>query len=341
MPFFKSSKSPTDVVKATREALTAIEKGDGGASKKAASKASEEATKGISGIKLILFGTPDSEPHAESVVQLSQEVYHSNLLVLLISCLERMDFESRKDIVLIFNNLLRRNVGGRQPTVEYIISSKPEIIGLLFHGYENPSIALNCGMMMRECVRYEQLAKLILKHEDFFCLFKLVELPTFDIASDAFSTLRELLTRHKVLAAEFLEKHYDQVFSSYDHLLHSENYVTKRQSLKLLGELLLDRHNFATMSKYISNVDNLKQMMNLLRDKSRNIQYEAFHVFKVFVANPNKNKLILDILLKNREKLIDFLGRFHNDRSEDEQFTDEKAYLIKQIQELQQPAESK
>lgn len=112
--------------------------------------------------------------------------------------------------------------------------------------------------------------------------------------------MKDLLTKHKVICAEFLEQNYDKVFSSYQRLLNSENYVTKRQSLKvwiylafvtfdsvlcmyvqLLGELLLDRHNFTTMNHYISNPDNLKLMMNLLRDPSRNIQFEAFHVFKV------------------------------------------------------------
>ena len=88
------------------------------------------------------------------------------------------------------------------------------------------------------------------------------------------------------------------------------------------------------MTRYISNAENLKLMMNLLRDKSRNIQFEAFHVFKVFVANPNKTRPILDILLKNQEKLITFLSNFHNDRTDDEQFNDEKAFLIKQIQGL-------
>jgi calcium binding protein 39 len=48
-----------------------------------------------------------------------------------------------------------------------------------------------------------------------------------------------------------------------------------------LGELLLDRHNFNVMTRYISNPDNLKLMMNMLREKSRSIQFEAFHVFKV------------------------------------------------------------
>ena len=53
----------------------------------------------------------------------------------------------------------------------------------------------------------------------------------------------------------------------------------------VVGELLLDRANFTTMTKYIGNTVNLKLMMNLLRDSSRNIQFEAFHVFKVFWAS--------------------------------------------------------
>lgn len=136
--------------------------------------------------------------------------------------------------------------------------------------------------------------------------------------------------------AAFLEQNYEKFFEYYQKLLHSDNYVTRRQSLKLLGELLLDRYNFTVMTRYISNPDNLKLMMNMLREKSRNIQFEAFHVFKVFVANPNKPKPITDILMRNKEKLIEFLSNFHSDRSEDEQFNDEKAYLIKQIKELKE-----
>lgn len=76
------------------------------------------------------------------------------------------------------------------------------------------------------------------------------------------------------------------MFEHYVKLLDSENYVTRRQSLKLLGELLLDRANFTIMTKYISNPENLKLMMNMLRDKSKNIQFEAFHVFKVRMRLP-------------------------------------------------------
>jgi calcium binding protein 39 len=78
-----------------------------------------------------------------------------------------------------------------------------------------------------------------------------------------------------------IDSTYSQFFSSLTTLILSNNYVTKRQSLKLLGEILLDRANFNVMTRYIANEANLKMMMNLLRDKSKNIQFEAFHVFKV------------------------------------------------------------
>ena len=93
--------------------------------------------------------------------------------------------------------------------------------------------------------------------------------------------------------------------------------------------------------------------------------FSSCAVLQVFVANPNKAKPILDILIKNREKLVTFLSAFHNDRqgllprccrpcaharvgsrplltrfarrlpfADDEQFNEEKTFLLKQIQDL-------
>ena len=64
-------------------------------------------------------------------------------------------------------------------------------------------------------------------------------------------------------------------------LIMSDNYVIKRQSIKLLGELLLDRANYNVMTKYVDSSEHLKICMTLLRDDRRMINYEAFHVFKV------------------------------------------------------------
>ncbi|XP_012863033.1 calcium-binding protein 39-like [Echinops telfairi] len=306
MPLFsKSHKNPAEIVKILKENMAILEKQD-----KKTDKASEEVSKSLQAMKEILCGTTDKEPPPEAVAQLAQELYQSGLLVTLIADLQLIDFEE---------------------LIRYFCILFSEI-------YETPQIALRCGMMLRECIRYEPLAKVILFSNQFRDFFKYVELSTFDIASDAFATFKDLLTRHKVLVADFLEQNYDVIFEDYEKLLQSENYVTKRQSLKLLGELILDRHNFAIMTKYIGKPENLKLMMNLLRDKSPNIQFEAFHVFKVFVASPHKTQPIVEILLKNQPKLIEFLSTFQKERTDDEQFTDEKNYLIKQIRDLKKTA---
>uniref|UniRef100_A0A673M432 Calcium binding protein 39-like n=1 Tax=Sinocyclocheilus rhinocerous TaxID=307959 RepID=A0A673M432_9TELE len=318
-PFGKSHKCPADIVKNLKDNMTILVKQD--ISDKKAEKASEEVSKSLLAMKEILYGTNEKEPQTEAVAQLAQELYNSGLLSILVADLQLIDFEGKKDVAQIFNNILRRQIGTRTPTVEYLCTQQ-NILVMLLKGYESPDIALNCGIMLRECIRHEPLAKITLCSEQFYDFFRYVEMSTFDIASDAFATFK---------VSVFVNV---QFFSEYEKLLHSENYVTKRQSLKLLGELLLDRHNFTIMTKYISKPENLKLMMNLLRDKSRNIQFEAFHVFKVFVANPNKTQPILDILLKNQTKLIEFLSKFQSDRTEDEQFSDEKTYLIKQIRDL-------
>lgn len=51
---------------------------------------------------------------------------------------------------------------------------------------------------------------------------------------------------------------------------------------------------------------------------SSSIQYEAFHVFKIFVANPHKEGRVLDVLLRNQEKLINFMRDFQTERADDQ-----------------------
>ncbi|KAG5460457.1 MAG: calcium binding protein 39, isoform CRA_b, partial [Olpidium bornovanus] len=286
-PTPKKAQTPQELVRTVKVDVPKLDSGTGDRK-----KASDEISKALAEMKKILYGENDQEPNSEQVAQLSQEVYNNDLLQLLVQNIAKLEFEAKKDVAQIFNNLLRRQIGTRFPTVDYLCNNTGVPLTLL-RGYENPEIALNCGMILRECLRHEALSRSILHSPDFYRFFDYVEMSTFDIASDAFASFKDILTRHKPMVADYLDKQYDD----------------------LLGETLLDRANFSVMTRYISSADNLKLMMNLLRDKSRNIQFEAFHVFKVFVANPNKKKPILDILQKNRDKLITFLSNFHNDRS--------------------------
>lgn len=135
-----------------------------------------------------------------------------------------------------------------------------------------------------------------------------MRLKSFEVASDAFELLKGLLMGHCTLAAGFIQAHYAVFVQHYNKLLQSENYVTCRESLRLLGELLLERANFCTMMKYISDRENLKVLMILLRSRKAKIQLEAFHVFKAIYPAQTKvdsrgNSLKRRCLLQIQESL--------------------------------------
>lgn len=93
---------------------------------------------------------------------------------------------------------------------------------------------------------------------------------------------QDILTRHKSLMTSYLATNFELFFARFNNILiHSDSYVTKRQSIKLLGEILLDRANYNVMMAYVESGDNLKLCMKLLRDDRKMVQYEGFHVFKV------------------------------------------------------------
>lgn len=105
------------------------------------------------------------DPLPELIAQLAQETYSTDLLYHVLLNIQRLDFESRKDVVQIFNTLLRRQIGSRFPTVEYLCN-KPEVLFTAFRGYENEDVALNTGMILKEMLRHEPLAKLLLHSEE-------------------------------------------------------------------------------------------------------------------------------------------------------------------------------
>jgi hypothetical protein len=55
---------------------------------------------------------------------------------------------------------------------------------------------------------------------------------------------------------------------------------------------------------------------------------------QVFVANPNKSYAVQRMLINNRDRLLRFLPTFLDDRTDDDQFMDEKSFLIRQIESL-------
>ncbi len=84
-------------------------------------------------MKNMLYGTEAQEPQTELTAQLAQEFYNHDVPLHLIKNLQRLEFEAKKDVAQIFNNILRRQIGTRSPTVEYV-STKNELLFILIRG---------------------------------------------------------------------------------------------------------------------------------------------------------------------------------------------------------------
>ena len=141
------------------------------------------------------------EPVPELFAQLAQETYSTDLLHLLVVHIARFDFEARKDVVQIFNNLLRRQIGARWPTVEYI-SGKREVLFAALDGYENEDVALNTGMILREMLRHEPLCKILLYSEQYVFVLPVIAVDR-NISVGSTNTLISSRQRH----LEFLRTH--------------------------------------------------------------------------------------------------------------------------------------
>ncbi|KAE8714662.1 calcium-binding protein 39-like isoform 2 [Hibiscus syriacus] len=321
--FFKPSrpKTPTEVTKAIKDSLMALDIKTI-SEVKSHEKAMEEVEKNFVTMRCMLSGDGEVEPDVDQVLELALEISKEDVLSLLVHELPSLGWEARKDLVHCWSILLKQQIDSRYCCVEYI-ENHMELLDFLVACYDNKEIALHCGNMLRECIKFPTLAQYMLNSASFVLFFKYVELPTFDVASDSFSTFK--------VVSEYLTAHYDEFFDMYEKLLTSSNYVTRRQSLKLLSDFLLEPSNSNIMKRYVLEVRYLKVMMTLL---------------KVFVANPNKPKEIKIILAKNHEKLVDLLQNLSLSLcssvkkqlsvtgGEDEEFEEEKELIIKEIEQV-------
>ncbi|KIW05704.1 uncharacterized protein PV09_03564 [Verruconis gallopava] len=346
-----------DLVRSAKDLLVKIQTVD-----QLPTQSEESLAQKLSQMKMILQGTQETDASPEQQYQLVNLLLSEDILMLLATCIHKIPFEARKDTQFIFSNAFRYKAPGSPASepiaLHHVLQSRPQIIIALCNGYERKESAMPCGGILREALKFDAVAALILYDEPnpegkavnlsevdttkpcsgegaFWKFFDWIVKSSFEVCTDAFNTFREILIKHKEMIATYLETNFDLFFSKYNkYLVQSDNYVVKRQSIKLLGELLLDRANYNVMTKYVESGEHLKLCMRLLLDDRRMINYEGFHVFKVFVANPNKSREVQKILISNRERLLRFLPGFLDDRTDDDQFMDEKSFLIRQIEAL-------
>ncbi|KAM7492398.1 hypothetical protein LguiA_035319 [Lonicera macranthoides] len=333
---FKSKpKTPPELVHQVRELLIYVTTTTETRQSKRDEKMSE-LSKLLLEIRTVLYGTDQSEPNSEACAKLTMEFFKDDTMRLLILALPKFGLGARQDTTHVIANLQRQRINSQTVASDYL-EKNIDLIDVLVPGYEDSDVVLSYGAILRDCIRHQLVAKYVMESEHINKFFKYIQSPNFDIASDAAATFKELLTRHKSIVAEFLSNNYDWFFQEYSKLLESPNYITKRHAVKLLGAMLLDRSNCSVMVRFVSSLDNLRILMNLLRDPNKTIQLEAFHVFKLFAANQNKPPEIVNVLVVNRSKLLRFFADFNCDK-EDEQFEADKAQVVNEIETLEPPS---
>ncbi|CAL8139087.1 unnamed protein product [Prunus armeniaca] len=332
--FKPKARSPLELVKHTHELLMFLDRNMDAREQKRKEKM-DELSKAILEIRTVLYGDEESEPNKDSCAQLTQEFFRGDTFRLLIVCLSKLNLGARKNATHVIANLLRQRVQSQLIALEYL-EKNIDLMDILIKGYEDSGdVALSYGAISRECIRHQNVARYVLESDHMKKFFDYIQTPNFNIASDAAATFKELMTRHKSTVAQFLSKNYEWFFQEYNsQLLESSNYITKRQAIKLLGDVLLDRSNSAVMVRYVCSLDNMRILMNLLRDPKKTIKLETFHVFKLFVANQNKPPEIVNVLITNRTKLLRFFDDFTIEK-EDEQFEAAKVDVINEISVLE------
>ena len=216
--FKRNPKTPPELVRALNDQVLKLDY----ASPDNAKKYQDECARYLKNMKVILHGDDEVEPQPDQITQLAQEIYSTDCLYYLVVNLRKLDFDSRKDVVILFLTLLRRTMANKSPTVDYLVHSKPEIITMLIKGPENLEIGLICGQILRDCIKFEVINRFVLYSPSFYNFFKYVQIPTFEIATDAMMTLHELLTTHRKLVSEFLGNNYDVFITAINKLITSK-----------------------------------------------------------------------------------------------------------------------
>uniref|UniRef100_A0A7S3L7H6 Uncharacterized protein n=1 Tax=Amphora coffeiformis TaxID=265554 RepID=A0A7S3L7H6_9STRA len=312
----------------------------------------------------------NAPPVATAVLQGITDSTMQELLPCLIENLSKLPFESRKAVSHIFNYLLVAGLEGvdadMYTTITDTFRSYVEhyydrfavaiVEGLDTSKHGNTDVALHCGSMYRSFLRHPSLYRGLISTTErvqryvFPFLDTYVHVPNFDVSSDALECLKLVLTAGgdsvpaasqpvmAEMAAEFLTRDYDQVWDERFNaklLSDSASYMTRRVALQILSAVLLTRSNYNVMVRFVASKRNLILVMKLIRDTSPHITLDAFHVFKVFVANPNKPPEIVQILKDNQVKLCAYLSSLHNEKAEnDPQFRGERDLIVATIEGL-------
>ena len=159
----------------------------------------------------------ETESSPDQVSQLVNSIIQEDLLYSLARSILLLPFESRKDTQAIFSHVLRfkpfNSTAPDPPALAYIIDTRPEVIVELCRGYEHRESAMPCGVVLREALKHDAIAEIILYDQSvkgekvarindidlgekqtgngvFWDFFSWIDRGAFEVSTDAFTTFR-------------------------------------------------------------------------------------------------------------------------------------------------------
>jgi hypothetical protein len=270
---------------------------------------------------------------SEEAIELIEQFLEADLPALLVEALPALAFEAGKDAMNVCCALLWSGLprGLEQQVIEYFRDHR-RFGEDLIKGHGEEATALHCGVVLRSCVRHQELATAFMEQNLVLDLLRLCAHPSMEVSADAVASLRAILLEHPPEAVAWIVANSHQFFKLVNGLLASGNYVVERQALSLLSKMLLDRQYQKVMFLYVGDHRHLQIVMNLLKEASSKLPLDAFNIFKLFVANPNRPHRVEQILKNNWERLIALLEILQ--KPGDAAFCREQEKVIELIRQL-------
>lgn len=337
------SETPTDLVTSLQKSFRKLDHHTSGQETLSVAqleKINTKVTCTLCSMKFMLYGDAQRKPKDEHIDKLISLLHRTGMLLEITVMLKTFDTEGKKDSAAIWNYIVRRCEDNG--TKKYLLNHMKDIQNSLLDGYSEPDTVFAAGSIFQEMLKHEVFIDCLLEvkgvNNVIFQLMRYGQQEDFDIMSAAFASLKLIITKHKSPLTVWLDENYTSFFVNLNSLISSNNRIMRCQSLTLLGKILLEREHFNIMTRYSEDRENLKLIMKMLTDSSKAIQFEAFQIFKIFVANPNKPYDVKIVLWKNKNRLIEYLGTFLEDR-DDSQFCSEKILVMKHLKALEMPGD--
>ncbi len=168
---------------------------------------------------MVLTIEAETESSPEQTLQLVNAIIDEGFLDLFSSNLHRLSFESRKDTQVILSSVFRFRPEAASdhdlpPALEYVVTKRPQILVDLCMAYEHKESATPAGSVLREMLKHEPAARVILYEDSdepgsslrgikavdvmrpqtgngvFWKFFEWIDKSSFEVAADAFTTFR-------------------------------------------------------------------------------------------------------------------------------------------------------